>query len=57
MAIMKFIFIWNPDHLDKNWQNGTYVSEHDTDMYINVHAFTYRHEHVCTWYVHVHIYM
>jgi hypothetical protein len=49
--------IWNPDHLDKNWQNGTYVSEHGTDMYIDVHAFTYRHEHVCTWYVHVHKYM
>jgi hypothetical protein len=49
--------IWNPDHLDKNWQNGTYVSEHGTDMYIDVHAFTYRHAHVCTWYVHVHKYM
>ncbi len=20
--------LWNPDHLDKNWRNGTYVSEH-----------------------------
>jgi hypothetical protein len=30
------LFIWNPDHLDKNWQNGTYVSEHGTDMYVHV---------------------
>jgi hypothetical protein len=28
--------IWNPDHLDKNWQNSTYVSEHGTDMYVHV---------------------
>jgi hypothetical protein len=30
--------IWNPDHLDKNWQNSTYVSEHDTDIYVHVHT-------------------
>jgi hypothetical protein len=28
---------WNPDHLDRNWQIGTYVSEHGTDMYVHVH--------------------
>ena len=33
------------------------VSEHGTDMYIDVHELTYRHEHVCTLYVHVHIFM
>ena len=49
--------IWNPTHLDRIGQNGTYVSEHGTDMYIDVHELTYRHEHVCTWYVHVHIFM
>jgi hypothetical protein len=38
-------FIWNPDHLrlDKNWQIGTYVSEHGTDLYIHVYVFTYSH--------------
>ncbi len=48
--------IWNPDHLDKNWQIGTYVSVQCTDMYVNVYEVTYRHEHVCTCYKHVHIY-
>ncbi len=48
--------IWNPDHLDKNWQIGTYVSVHCTDMYVHVYEVTYRHEHVCTCYKHVHIY-
>jgi hypothetical protein len=49
--------IWNPDHLDKNWQNSTYVSEHGTDMYVDVYEVTYKHKHVCTWYVHVHKYI
>ncbi len=51
-------YIWNPDHMDKNWQTGTYVSEHGTYMYLHVyvHKFTYNYEHVCTWYIHVHIY-
>ncbi len=51
-----FVSIWIPDHLDRNWQIGTYVSEHGTDMYVHVHEFTYSCEHVCTWYIHVHEY-
>ncbi len=47
--------IWNPDHLDKNGQNGTYVAEHGTDMFVHVHKVTYNSEHVCTCYVHVQI--
>jgi hypothetical protein len=39
-------FIWNPDHLDKTGQNGTYVSEHATDMYVHVLTVTYQPEHV-----------
>ena len=50
------VYIWNADHLDRNWQIGTYVSEHGTDMYVHVHEFTYSCEHVCTWYIHVHEY-
>ncbi len=26
--------IWNPTHLDRIGQNSTYLSEHDTDMFI-----------------------
>ena len=45
--------IWNPTHLDRIWENGTYVSEHGTDMYVHVYASSCNHERVCTWYVHV----
>jgi hypothetical protein len=43
--------IWNPTHLDKILQNGMYVSEHDTDMYVHVHDFMNVHVHLCacTW--------
>jgi hypothetical protein len=34
---LKASSIWNPDHLDKNWQIGTYVSVHCTDMYVHVY--------------------
>ena len=51
-----FAYIWNPDHLDKNGQNGMYVAEHGTDMSVHVHKVTYNSEHVCTCYVHVHKY-
>ena len=46
--------IWNPTHLDRIWQNGTYVSEHGTDKYVHVYASSWIHARVCTWYVHVH---
>ena len=41
-------------HLDRIWQNGTYVSEHGTDMYVHLYASSWIHERVCTWYVHAH---
>jgi hypothetical protein len=53
--------MWNPDsdHLDKNWQIGTYISVHSTDMYVHVYEVTpYRHEHVLVCLVHaIMIYM
>ena len=48
--------IWNPDHMDKNLQIGTYGSVHGTDMYVHVHVIMYKYKHVCTYYVHVHKY-
>ena len=42
----RYTIIWNPDHLDKNGQNGTYVSEHATNMYVHVLTVTYKPEHV-----------
>jgi hypothetical protein len=47
---------WNPTHLDRIWQNGVYVSEHSTDMYVHVYTSSWIHERhcVCTWYIHVH---
>jgi hypothetical protein len=30
--------IWNPIHMDENGQNGTYMSEHGTDMSVHVYA-------------------
>ncbi len=47
--------IWNPTHLDRIWQNGTYVSEPCTYMSVHVHTSSWIHEHVCTWYIHVHV--
>ncbi len=35
--------IWNPDHLalgDRIGQNGTYMSEHDTALYVHVQPET-----------------
>ncbi len=29
-------------------QNGIYVSEHGTDMYVHIHAFMYMYVHVYT---------
>jgi hypothetical protein len=42
------VCIWNPTTLDRIWQNGIYVSEHCTDMYIHVHESMYTYVHVCT---------
>ncbi len=40
--------IWNPIHMDENGQNGTYMSEHGTDMSVHVYACSYNHERVQT---------
>ncbi len=40
--------IWNPDHMDKNWQNCTYVSEHGADIYVHVQTVSWNLKHVCT---------
>jgi hypothetical protein len=40
--------IWNPTHLDRIWQNCTYVSEPCTYMSVHVHTSSWIHEHVCT---------
>ncbi len=66
--ILKPFDIWNPDTLDKILQNGTYVSEHDTDMYVHVNRWmcmyiwrtcTCIYVSVCSMSLHVHeiIYM
>ncbi len=40
--------IWNPDHLDRIGQNGTFVSEHGTDMYVHVQTVSDMYVHVQT---------
>jgi hypothetical protein len=40
-----YIFIWNPDHLDRIWQNCTDMVQ--TCLYL-VHTNTFQHERVCT---------
>ncbi len=47
-------FIWNPTHLDRIWQTGTYVSEPCTDMYVHIYTSSWFHEHVWTLNIHVH---
>ncbi len=43
-----YLIIWNPTHLDRIRQNGTYVSEPCTYMSVQVHTSSWIHEHVCT---------
>ena len=49
-----FAFIWNPDHLDKNGQNGTYVAEHGTDMSVHIYMFhTFMYMYIHCMYMHI----
>ncbi len=35
-SLTRKLNIWNPDHLNRIWQNGTYLSDHNIDMYVHV---------------------
>ncbi len=49
--IMGLMIIWNPDHLARIGQNGTYTSAHGTYMFILCTSKLCRR--VCTMYIHI----